>query len=155
MIPAAVWSGIQAPECECATGEHRFFCPHMLAAIAGSTKGVADADSGDACRRQTVENSCCASAVPTSGATGPTSGATGLQNSSSGPCGQCKAVPSSTSKAVDRLEAPQLEHTAWFAPSPESDQRLLQWTQANDLRLPASDRLPMTDRVILLCCLLI
>jgi hypothetical protein len=144
MMPAALWMSVQAPECECATGEHRFFCPHMLF---GATKSAATASTQHSCCHESAAESCCNGDVPT----GP-----GVQkSSSSAPCSDCQAVPSATATASDRVEAPAVEHTAWLALSPAVDQASLTLVLASDRFLPASDRLPMTDRVIVFCCLLI
>lgn len=147
MMPAALWMGVQAPECECATGEHRFFCPHMLTAGFGTKKSVGSTSA---------QHLCCQKAATESCSNGVTASNTpGLHTSANGPCNHCQAVPSSTTIVDDRVEAPTIDQTPWLSLSLALDQAPLSFLLASDRLLPASDRLPMTDRVIVLCCLLI
>ena len=159
LMPAAFWSGVQAPECECASGEHRFFCPKMLGAGLGS-EPVAQADSKLACcqRRASSEHptkKCCAAALANVASTNDAPRRTVAPSSSDGPCGQCKAVPSSPLRITDRVEAPLADWTAGQPTIFADDHAALLALQADRRSLPPSDRLPMTDRVIVLCCLLI
>lgn len=152
MMPAALWSGMQAPECECASGEHRFFCLKMFAAGARAESPVRNESKHDCCAKTSPSPSptCCAAK-----GTDDARRVTGVQSGSSVPCGQCKAIPSSPISSTDRVEAPPADWTAWLPLGLNADQVSLIAAQGNDYCLPPSDRLPMTDRVIVLCCLLI
>ena len=152
MMPAALWSGMQAPECECASGEHRFFCLKMFA-VGAPAESPARNESKHDCCAETLPGptpTCCAAKT-----TDDSRRVTGVQSDSSVPCGQCKAIPSSPISPTDRVEAPPADWTAWLPLGVNADQVSLIAAQGNDYCLPPSDRLPMTDRVIVLCCLLI
>lgn len=152
MMPAALWSGMQAPECECASGEHRFYCLKMFAAGAPAESPVRNESKHDCCAQASPIPSptCCAAKT-----TGDARRVSGVQSDSSVPCGHCKAIPSSPISPTDRVEAPAADWTAWLPLGVNADQVSLIVSQGSDYRLPPSDRLPMTDRVIVLCCLLI
>lgn len=147
MMPAAIWSGVQAPECVCSNGEHRFFCPHLLS-VAGSNRD-------DASFVNTKASCCNWEKQPASCEAPKLQCQLGLHDVANPPCSHCVAVPNSTPSVVDRVEAPSMNHVEWFTPSTADDQATLAALVANDRARPASDRLPLTDRVIVLCCLLI
>ena len=152
MLPAALWSGMQVPECECASGEHRFFCLKMFAANARAESPLRHEPKHDCCSRTSTSPSpiCCAAKT-----TDASRRLTGVQSDSQVPCGQCKAIPNSPISTTDRVEAPPANWTAWLPLGVAADQAALIAVQSSDHCLPPSDRLPMTDRVIVLCCLLI
>ena len=155
MMPAALWSGVQAPECECASGEHRFFCLKMFAVIAPAESPARIESQHDCCARTSPRPAPTCCAAKTAKTTDDSRRVTGVQSDSSVPCGQCKAIPSSPISPTDRVETPPADWTAWLPLSVNADQASLIAAQGNDYCLPPSDRLPMTDRVIVLCCLLI
>jgi hypothetical protein len=153
LMPAAVWSGIQAPECVCSTGEHRFFCPHMMAAAVRPTTAACSTSTASSCCSHYTRHSCC---IATASLHDATCRDAGMQSATSAPpCSHCTAVPNSTPMVLDRVEAPSTDHVEWFTPSSADDQATLAALVADDRVVPESDRLPLTDRVIVLCCLLI
>ena len=156
MMPGALWAGVQAPECECASGEHRFFCPMMIGAprsISSKTLAAHGIEPRRSCCTRlspssTPLRSCCASkAISSASST--------LNVSSPQSCGQCRAIPHQPPVLGDRVDAPSLQQEASLQLSNASDQVSLAQRFANSYRTPPSDRLPKTDRVIVLCCLLI
>lgn len=143
MMPAALWMNAQAPECKCAACEHRSFCPHM---IFGSKNSFACSAKQRSCCRSSVRRSSGADAAPIGG--------TGLQQASSGPCCCCQAIPNSTVTVSDRVEAPAVQRAVWISFNQAVDQAPLTLALTRNRLSPVSDRLPMTDRVIVLCRLL-
>lgn len=143
VMPAALWMSVQAPECRCATCEHRSSCPHM---IFGSKNSFAYASKQRSCCRSSVRQSSGADATPIGGP--------GLQQASSGPCCCCQAIPNLTVTVSDRVEAPAVQRAVWISLNQAVDQAPLNLALADGRLLPPSGRLPTTDRVILLCRLL-
>lgn len=147
LMPAAVWSGVQAPECECSTGEHRFFCPHMLFGLKNPAKSDETvATKHSCCHRAAAEADRSKDVAPS---------ASGLHRALTNPCSRCKPVPSSTPTVTVRVDVPAHHDLAWLPATHLVDRASLVVMSANERALPASDRLPMTDRVINFCCLLI
>ena len=150
LVPAALWSGVQAPECVCASGEHRFFCPKMLRRVFSESTARTEPKHA-CCAQKAVKQSPACRATASKEGTCPA----GVGSTASGPCSQCKAVPSSLAYVADGVQIPSTDWTTWLSAACTVDQAYLVARQADDHCLPASDRLPMTDRVIVLCCLLI
>lgn len=151
MMPAAFWSGLQAPECECASGEHRFFCGRLFAAFRSEPTVTT---------RSVSSSSCCATHGATiatcSAADASPAGSSGVSSSAvSGPCNSCRAIPSSPLQVGERSEASSQNQTEQLLPSLNQDQVSLALILASEYGLPASDLLPMTDRVIVFRRLLI
>ena len=146
MMPLALWSGLQAPECECTNGEHRFFCSRMLAAVrpAIGTAKVAP------------QHLCCSPTALKADEAKADSGQSGLRSTSeSGPCGHCKAIISSPLATGQVVALPSLERSTWLPVN-------LVLTDANSVlsyrhngRLQPSECWPSADRVIVYCSLLI
>jgi hypothetical protein len=151
-MPAAFWAGVQAPECECSTGEHRFFCPHHLLGL--GSQPVGDSNLSNQSADQGPKHSCCRKAAVERTTVARTAHPA-VGKSVSGPCSHCKAVPNSSPTKVVRVELPRDVQVAWYAPGLSTDQKALAELQANEHRRPPSDRLPTTDGVVDLCRLLI
>jgi hypothetical protein len=158
LIPLAFWSGVQAPLCQCASGEHHFFCPKLLGLETRSER-VASAQPG----KNSSEKSCCAKrstpapAEPSCCATKgkPAENADGVQTAPARPCGECQSIPASPLGLTNLVEIPSADCTIRSTVESSGDEIALLVRQGNMILLPASDRLPMTDRVIVLCQLLI
>ncbi len=152
MMPAALWAGMQAPECECESGAHRFYCLKMFAANTCAELPAQNKHEQNCCSQSLPgpSRACCA-AKTTDASRNPTV----VPSESQIPCGQCKAIPNSPISFTDRIEVPPADWTAWLPLGVAADQASLIAVQGSDRCLPPSDRLPMTDRVIVLCCLLI
>ena len=149
MMPAALWSGMQAPECECASGEHRFFCGNLFTAFRSEPTTTARSMP-----------SCCATHVATATASlaadSSPDGMSGVSSSAvTGPCNSCRAIPSSPLKIGDRSETPSQNRTDRLLSSMHADQISLALVLGSEYGLPSSDLLPMTDRVIVFRRLLI
>lgn len=146
LMPAAFWSGMQAPECECRTGEHRFYCPYMLGVAANATPVEAKKPVHSCCHRTSAKHQSSSDVATKQ---------PGMHRSADSPCGHCTAVPSSFSTVTNRVEVPNYEDVVWFALSLTVDQAGLGLALANHRPTPFSDRLPTTDCVVDLCRLLI
>jgi hypothetical protein len=158
LIPLAFLSGVQAPLCRCASGEHRLFCPKLLG-LETKSEPVATAHAG----RDSSRKSCCAKrstpspAEPSCCANSgkPTGNADGIHTAPAVPCGECVSIPPSPPGLTKQVEAPTAEWTIGSTIDSSGDEIALLVRQGSMILLPASDRLPMTDRVIVLCQLLI
>ena len=148
-MPAAFWSGMQAPECECASGEHRFFCGHLFAAFRSEPTATARSVSSCCATHGATVATCSAAESSSDGSTGVSSSAV------SGPCNSCRAIPSSPLQVGERSEALSQNQTEQLLSSLNQDQVSLALVLASECGLPASDLLPMTDRVIVFRRLLI
>ena len=151
MMPAALLAGMQLPECECATGEHRFFCTRMFEPTLPATSAVQSGTKLSCCAKQSSNQPKAAACCTAKSEAG---GKCLVSNTSSEPCSQCKAIPSSPTNILERVSVPAADWITWLPLGYSADQESLIALQGNERLLPASDRLPMTDRVIVLCCLL-
>ena len=153
MMPAALWAGLQAPECECATGEHRYFCPRMFGATTPVASSALPKPPKNCCSKSAEKQARVVSYCAASKAT--PRGSSGMRADLSEPCSQCKAVPSSPLVLSDSVKVPTAEHTAWLPLSSTNEQVSHTRNLANALRSLASDQLPTIDRVVVQCRLLI
>lgn len=145
MMPAALWSGMQVPECVCESGEHRFFCGKMFGATNTAMSAApkkSPTSCCDASRGQERSRSCCSNKAVADDSSGVASSATAK------PCGRCEAVPNAPLKSVERVKVPAPEQTVCLLLSPSLDAALSALHTSRDFDRPFTDQLPVTDRVI-------
>lgn len=153
MMPLALWAGMAPPECECADGQHRFYCPGALNVV---TK--VSPDSKHACclpkrccqaaADKTVAKSCCR-ADQASGGNTPGSRASGL------PCGHCKSIPSSALALNKAVSLPELDRAAFFVAAIFTAVSIDTVSPTWSANLEPIETGPPLDRVIVFRCLLI
>jgi hypothetical protein len=90
MMPLALWAGIQAPECECPDGTHRFFCTSALEG--GSPRPLSGVKTAGAGRR-----SCCMGGRVADRA---------AESGAHAPCKHCRTVPRASFMAIPGPAAP-------------------------------------------------
>ncbi len=145
-MPLALLAGMSLPECECANGQHRFFCRGALG-IAARVQTTPMTSGHDCC----PASKCCVTAVKCCCCGDSSSGTPGPKE----PCGGCKSVPRSVLTVGEILRIPELGSTVFFLCAfmslPSVESIVPNWAMFPE-RIETG---PPLDRVIVFRCLLI
>jgi len=149
MVPMAMWAGMRVPECQCANGEHRLFCPGALGIHL--TQRVAHPAAAPASRACCQANNCSegrgdeASCCNQPGAS---------DSPSNSPCGHCQPVPAASATVTGSVAVPALD-SAFFVAVVESGLSAFALSPMSArVEMPIETGPPL-DRVIVFHCLTI